>query len=54
MSLTIPYDPSLVLGNIVTQAKLDNLIAMSAVQASVDAAEDKLNVTTQVVLSCFE
>ena len=43
MSLTIPYDPSLVLGNIVTQAKLDNLIAMSAVQASVDAAEDKLN-----------
>jgi hypothetical protein len=43
MPSTIPYDPSLVLGNIVSQAKLDNLVAISALQAPVDAAEDTLN-----------
>lgn len=43
MPSTIPYDPSLVLGNIVTQDKLDNLVAISAAQAPADAAEDTLN-----------
>jgi hypothetical protein len=43
MPTTIPYDPSLVLGNIVSQAKLDNLTAISSIQAPVDAAEDELN-----------
>jgi len=43
MPSTIPYDPSLVLGNIVSQEKLDNLVAISAAQAPADAAEDTLN-----------
>ena len=43
MPSTIPYDPSLVLGNIVSQAKLDNLVAISAAQAPADAAEDTLH-----------
>ena len=43
MPSTIPYDPSLVLGNIVSQAKLDNLVAISDAQAPADAAEDNLN-----------
>ncbi|MBA3681419.1 MAG: hypothetical protein H0W73_09675 [Bacteroidetes bacterium] len=43
MPSTIPYDPSLVLGNIVSQDKLDNLIAISAAQSPADAAEDTLN-----------
>ena len=43
MPSTIPYDPSLVLGNIVSQAKLDNLVAISEAQAPADAAEDALN-----------
>jgi hypothetical protein len=43
MPTTIPYDPSLVLGNLVSQAALDNLTAISAIQAPIDAAEDTLN-----------
>lgn len=43
MPSTIPYDPSLVLGNLVTQDALDNLLAISALQAPIDAAEDTLN-----------
>ena len=43
MPSTIPYDPSLVLGNLVSQAKLDNLTAISGIQAPVDAAEETLN-----------
>jgi hypothetical protein len=43
MPSTIPYDPSLVLGNIVSQKKLDNLVQMSALQAPSDAAESTLN-----------
>ncbi|WP_294824108.1 hypothetical protein [uncultured Flavobacterium sp.] len=43
MPSTIPYDPSLVLGNIVNQDRLDNLLAISAAQAPADAAEDNLN-----------
>ncbi len=43
MSSTIPYDPSLVLGNIVSQEKLDNLIKISELQSVSDAAEETLN-----------
>ena len=43
MPSTIPYDPSLVLGNIVTQPKLDIVTAIAAAQAPADAAEDTLN-----------
>jgi hypothetical protein len=43
MPSTIPYDPSLVLGNIVTKQKLDIVTAISAAQAPADAAEDTLN-----------
>jgi hypothetical protein len=43
MPSTIPYDPSLVLGNLVSQAKLDNLVQISQLQAPADAAEDELN-----------
>lgn len=43
MPSTIPYDPSLVLGNLVSQAALDNLTAISALEAPIDAAEDTLN-----------
>lgn len=43
MPSTIPYDPSLVLGNIVSQEKLLNLIKISDAQAPADAAEDELN-----------
>ncbi|RPE08662.1 hypothetical protein EGT74_16620 [Chitinophaga lutea] len=43
MPSVIPYDPSLVLGNLVNQAALDNLVAVSAIQAPIDAAEDNLN-----------
>src|SRR5688572_14719206 len=43
MPSTIPYDPSLVLGNLVNQEALDNLLAISALQAPIDAAEDSLN-----------
>ncbi|OQP60597.1 hypothetical protein A3860_32810 [Niastella vici] len=43
MPSEIPYDPSLVLGNLVSQAKLDNLVAISALEAPIDAAEDNLN-----------
>lgn len=43
MPSVIPYDPSLVLGNLVSQEKLDNLTAISALQAPVDVAEDTLN-----------
>ncbi len=43
MPSVIPYDPSLVLGNIVSEAKLDVLNQISALQAPVDVAEDTLN-----------
>jgi hypothetical protein len=43
MPSTIPYDPSLVLGNIITQKKLDIVTSIAAAQAPADAAEDKLN-----------
>jgi hypothetical protein len=43
MPSTIPYDPSLVLGNIVPQAKLDNVLKIAELQAPADAAQDTLN-----------
>lgn len=43
MPSTIPYDPSLVLGNIVHPDNLENLTEISAAQAPVDAAEEELN-----------
>ncbi len=43
MPTTIPYDPSLVLGNIVHSEVLQNLIEISKVQAPIDAAQDSLS-----------
>lgn len=43
MPSTIPYDPSLVLGNIVTKEKLDIVTQISALQSPADVAEDTLN-----------
>ena len=43
MPSTIPYDPSLILGNIVPKEKLENIIQISKLQAPVDAAEANLN-----------
>lgn len=43
MPSTIPYDPSLVLGNIVSQQKLDNVVKIASLQAPADAAEANLN-----------
>ncbi len=43
MPTTIPYDPSLVLGNIIPTGTLGILEAISGMQADIDAAEDNLN-----------
>lgn len=43
MPTTIPYDPSLVLGSIVSEEALTNLTALAAAQAPIDAAQDTLN-----------
>lgn len=43
MPSSIPYDPSLVLGNLVSQDRLDNLTKISELQAAPDAAEETLN-----------
>lgn len=43
MPSTIPYDPSLVLGNIVSQEKLDNVVKIAQFQAPADAAETNMN-----------
>lgn len=43
MSTTIPFDPSLVLGNIVPKKHLDNLETIAAAQAPVDSALLELN-----------
>ena len=43
MPSTIPYDPTLVLGNIVSPKKLDVLNKISALEAPVDSLEDELN-----------
>ena len=43
MPSTIPYDPALVLGNVVPQEKLDNVIKIAQLQAPADAAQTTLN-----------
>jgi hypothetical protein len=43
MPSTIPYDPSLILGNIVQQSKLDNIVKISSLQAPADAAQTNMN-----------
>lgn len=43
MPSTIPYDPSIVLGNIVDTAKLDQLTRIAQMQAPIDAAENNMN-----------
>lgn len=43
MPTTIPYDPTLVLGNLVSIDKLNVLENIAGLQAPVDAAEDTLN-----------
>lgn len=43
MPSVIPYDPSLALGNLVTEAKLAVLDKIAAIQSKADSAEDKLN-----------
>jgi hypothetical protein len=43
MPSTIPYDPSLVLGNIVEKEKLDNVVKIAELQAPADAAQTDLN-----------
>jgi hypothetical protein len=40
---TIPYDPSLLLGSIVDQTRIDNLKKIADAQKPIDAAQDKLN-----------
>ena len=43
MPTTIPYDPSLLLGSIVDQKRIDNLKKIADAQKPIDAAQDKLN-----------
>lgn len=43
MPSTIPYDPTLALGNLVTQERLDLLTQIAAKQSPADDAEDHLN-----------
>ena len=43
MAQTIPYDPSIVLGNIVAPKALERLVNIAKLQAPVEAAHDKLN-----------
>jgi hypothetical protein len=43
MHSTIPYDPQLVLADIVSQDALDLVVKISDAQAPVDTARDKLN-----------
>lgn len=43
MPTTIPYDPSLLLGGIVAQVRIDNLKQIAEAQKPIDAAQDKLN-----------
>lgn len=43
MPTTIPYSPSLVLGSIIEPAAIDTLLAVSAAQTPIDAAQETLN-----------
>jgi hypothetical protein len=43
MPSTIPYDPSLVLGSVITDKALDIVKNFADIQGPVDAAQDTLN-----------
>jgi hypothetical protein len=43
MPTSIPYDPSLVLGNLVDPVTMDRLNQIAALQAPIDAAQDTMN-----------
>lgn len=43
MPSTIPYDPTLVLANVVDQGRIDNVIGISRLRAITDAAQAELN-----------
>ena len=43
MPSTIPFDPSIVLGNIVDPIKLDQLNRIAEQQAPIDVAENNMN-----------
>ena len=43
MTMVIPYNSSLILGNLVDNELLDNLQQISKEQNSVDVVQDKLN-----------
>ncbi len=43
MPTSIPHDPSLVLGNIVQEEKLENLVKIGELEAPVNAAEETMN-----------
>ena len=45
MASTIPYDPTLVLGNLVDPTDIDNLKVISSAERPVDVAQDTLNDT---------
>jgi len=45
MASTIPYDPTLVLGNLVDPADIENLKVISSAERPVDVAQDTLNDT---------
>ena len=45
MASTIPYDPSLVLGNLVDPSNITNLKVIADAQRPVDVAQDTLNDT---------
>ncbi len=47
MPTSIPYEPSLILGGVVNQEKINVLLEMAAVQGTVDAAQEKLNLHIQ-------
>ncbi len=62
MPSSIPYDPSLTLGNIVTEDALDVVTSISKAQAPVDAAHEELNALImskrslgkQILISIFD
>jgi hypothetical protein len=43
MPRSIPYDPSLMLGNLIPDAKLKNLLDISAIERPIEAAEEEMN-----------
>lgn len=50
-TLSIPYDPTLVLGNVITIDKINTLIKLSELQTQVNALDDAVTSAFQLVLS---